>query len=129
MGALITAPRTARAQVCDILRVWELTRFEENAVLIASELITNVVRQCHDPDGTPVYIGGRLPVIQLSLFSDRARLMIAVYDQVPGTPQERHPADDAETGRGLELIAMLGTWDWHPVPGGKVIRALLAAAP
>ena len=28
----------------------------------------------------------------------------------------------------LALIAALGTWDWHPAQGGKVVRALLAAA-
>jgi anti-sigma regulatory factor (Ser/Thr protein kinase) len=128
MGALLTAPRTARAHVRDILSAWALPRFTDNAVLVASELVTNVVRQCHDPIGNPVYIGGRLPVVQLSLFSDRDRLLIAVYDQLPGAPEQAHPDDEAETGRGLALIATLGTWDWHPAEGGKVVRALLAAA-
>jgi anti-sigma regulatory factor (Ser/Thr protein kinase) len=128
MGALLTAPRTARAHVRDILSAWGLPRFTDNAVLVASELVSNVVRQCHDPGGNPVYIDGRLPVVQLSLFSDRARLLIAVYDQAPGIPEQGHPDDNAETGRGLALIATLGTWDWYPADGGKVVRALLAAA-
>jgi hypothetical protein len=127
MGALLTAPRTARAHVRDILSAWALPHFTDSAVLIASELVSNVVRQCHDPSGHPVYTGGRLPVVQLSLFSDQARLLITVYDQLPGIPEEGHPDDEAETGRGLALIATLGTWDWHPAEGGKVVRALLAA--
>jgi hypothetical protein len=128
MGALPTAPRTARAHVRDVLAAWGLPGFTDNAALVASELVTNVVRQCHDFSGSPVYINGRLPVVQLSLFSDRARLLIAVYDQAPGIPVQGHPDGSAETGRGLALIAALGTWDWHPVQGGKVVRALLAAA-
>jgi anti-sigma regulatory factor (Ser/Thr protein kinase) len=125
MGALPTAPRTARAHVRDVLGAWGLPHFMDNAVLIASELVTNVVQASTDEHGKPVYIRGRLPLVQLSLFSDRARLLITVYDQAPGTPAERHPGHDAETGRGLQLISSLGTWDWHPVQGGKIIRALL----
>ncbi len=128
MGALPTAPRTARAHVRDVLGQWGLTRLEDNAVLIASELVTNAVRQATSQDGTPAYINGSLPLIQLTLLSDRARLLIAVYDQAPGIPVQARPAHDAENGRGLALIATLGTWDWHPAKGGKVVRALLAAA-
>jgi anti-sigma regulatory factor (Ser/Thr protein kinase) len=128
MGALPTAPRTARAHVRDILAAWALPRLQDNAVLVASELVTNAVRQSHDTTGTPVYIGGRLPVIQLSMFSDRARLLIAVYDQAPGIPVQGHPDGTTETGRGLAIIATLGTWDWHPAQGGKIVRAYLAAA-
>lgn len=128
MGALLTAPKTARAHVRDVLAEWDLRQFEENAELVTSELVTNVVRQATTEDGTPIYINGRLPVIQLSLFSDRATLLIVVYDQVPGIPVQALPAADATNGRGLALIATLGTWDWHPVQGGKVVRAFLAAA-
>jgi anti-sigma regulatory factor (Ser/Thr protein kinase) len=128
MGALPTAPRTARAHVSDVLGQWGPPHAKDTAVLVTSELVTNAVRQCHDPSGRPVYINGRLPVVQLSLFSDRERLLIAVYDQAPGTPEERHPGHHAETGRGLALISSLGHWDWYPVEGGKVVRAILAAA-
>jgi hypothetical protein len=128
MGALPTAPRAARAHVRDVLSAWGLPQFTDSAILVASELVTNVVRQCHDASGQPRYTGGRLPIVQLSMFSDRARLLIAVYDQAPGIPVQRNPGTNAETGRGLAMIATLGTWDWHPAEGGKVVRALLAAA-
>ena len=128
MGALPTAPRTARAHARDVLAAWRLPGFTDNALLVASELVTNAVRQCHDASGSPVYINGKLPVVQLSMFSNRARLLIAVYDQAPGVPKERHPDRNAETGRGLAIIATLGTWDWHPAQGGKIVRAFLAAA-
>jgi anti-sigma regulatory factor (Ser/Thr protein kinase) len=128
MGALPTAPRTARAHVRDVLTQWGLSCFEDDAVLVTSELVSNVVQAATGDDGTPVYLDGRLLLVQLSLFSDRARLLIVVYDQVPGVPAEGHPGQDAETGRGLALVGSLGTWDWHPVHGGKVVRALLQAA-
>ena len=129
MGALPTAPRTARAHVRDILHAWGLTPLQDDATLVASELITNAVRQSHDTSGHPAYPGGRLPVIQLSLFSDHARLLITVYDQAPGIPVQGNPGNDAQAGRGLAMIAALGHWDWHPAHGGKIVRALLAATP
>lgn len=128
MGALPTAPRTARAHVRDVLGEWGLHRLQDNAVLIASELVTNVVRQATSQDGSPIYVNGKLSIIQLSLYSDRESLLIAVYDQIPGIPVQAIPAPDAESGRGLALIATLGKWDWQPAPGGKVVRAFLAAA-
>ncbi len=128
MGALPTAPRTARAHVRDVLRAWGLPQFTDCAVLVASGLVTNVVRRCHDCGGNTAGADGQLPVFQLSVFSDRTRLLIAVYDQLPGTPEEGCPDDDAETGRGLSLISSLGTWDWHPANGGKVVRAFLVPA-
>src|SRR5258708_38791758 len=97
MGALPTAPRTARAHVSDVLGGWRAPRFQDDAVLIASELVTNVVRQCHDGSGRPVYIGGRLPVVQQSMFSDRTSLLIPAYEQAPGIPHERTPDDSAQT--------------------------------
>ncbi len=128
MGALLTAPRTTRAHVRDVLAEWQLGHFEDNAVLIASELVTNAVRQATAEDGTPLYIAGKLPVIQVTLYGNRTRLLIAVYDQAPGTPRQGSGDINAENGRGLELIATLGRWDWHPAPGGKVVRAYLTAA-
>lgn len=129
MGALPTAPRTARAHVCDVLGEWGLLHhFEDNATLAASELVTNAVRQATGEDGKPIYVGGKLPVVQLSLFSNRSRLLVVVFDQLPGTPVEQHVGSDAESGRGLAIVASLGAWDWRTVQGGKVVRALLSAA-
>ena len=57
MGALKTAPRTARMHLQDTLKEWSLTELIDDGELIASELVTNVVRMAHDPvTGRPVYI-------------------------------------------------------------------------
>ena len=93
MGALATAPRTARMHLRDTLKEWGLPELIEDGELIASELVTNVVRRAHDPvTGMPVYVDDRLPVLQFGLFSDRAVLLISVWDQFAGPPgaEDRH---------------------------------------
>jgi hypothetical protein len=125
MGALMTAPRAARAHVRGVLAQWGLSRLADDAEAAAGELAGNVVRLCHDQDGRPAYPGGVLPVLRLSLLCDWQELMIAVFDPLPGVPAEQPPSDDRESGRGLAMLAKLGRWDWVPVPGGKLVRAWL----
>ena len=67
----------------------------------------------------------------MRLSSDRLRLMVEVWDTLPaalGAPAMRHPHEDEESGRGLELIeALADAWDWEAVPGwhGKRVWAVL----
>jgi hypothetical protein len=129
IGALPTAPRVARIHVRLALRLWQMPGYADTAELIASELVTNAVNAATDANHQPVYINGRLPLIQLSLFTNRECLLISAYDQAPGTPVQQASADISETGRGLQMIAGLGKWDCKPLPGGgKLVRALLGAA-
>jgi len=128
IAALPTAPRLARTHVSHALRMWGLRHFEDDATLFASELVTNAVQAATDPAGRPLYISGRLSLIQVSLFTNRRHLVICVYDQAPGTPHQQPPDDTAEAGRGLDMIASLGGWDWHQAQGGKVVRAFLETA-
>jgi hypothetical protein len=104
----------------------------ETTQLIASELTTNVVRAATDKDGTPRYDeSGSLPLVWLRLLSDRAHLLIEVWDNLPdvlGAPVVQHPEPDEESGRGLEIIDLLSEdWGWENVPGwnGKRVWALL----
>ena len=87
-----------------------------------SELTTNIVNAATGGDGSPVYqAGGRLTEMCLRLMSDRARLRIEVWDNLPpsaGVPVLRRPARDQEHGRGLALVGRLSQcWGWDPVPG------------
>jgi anti-sigma regulatory factor (Ser/Thr protein kinase) len=62
------------------------------------------------------------------LLSDKARVMILVWDASPEAPLMLSPEDNEEAGRGLFLVdAISARWDWYPVPnaGGKVVRALV----
>ncbi len=63
----------------------------ELAELIVSELVTNAI----------VHGSG---VIEVRLSHEDGSLHACVHDQGDGRPVRRHPADDWERGRGLELI-------------------------
>ena len=125
MGALATAPRMARMR--NTLRQWGLPELIEDGELIASELVTNVVKRAHDPvTGRPVYVSDRLPVLQFGLFSDRTVLLISVWDQFADPPVPKIATADDESGRGLMMAGRISaSLDWHPVQGGKVVRAFL----
>jgi Signal transduction histidine kinase len=100
----------------------------EAAELIVSELVTNAVRASTAPDGRPRYDGTGMPVVVLRLASDRFKLLVEVWDVIPGAPAAAHPGPDDESGRGLMLVAaQCDRWSWQTVPGwpGKVVWAEL----
>ena len=132
LGALPTAPRLARGFIGVVLNGWGLDELIETTELVVSELTTNVVQAVTAADGSLVYDAeGKLPLLWVRLSSDRARLMIEVWDTLPsilGAPTMRHPDEDEESGRGLELIeALTDVWNWEAVPGwhGKRVWAVL----
>jgi len=129
MGALTSAPATARAHVRAVLARWGLTDLTEVCELVVSELATNAVEASTGPTGRPLYGGGRMPVVRVCLFSDGARLLIEVWDQAMGFPALRRAASDAEAGRGLHLVDAMtgGRWGWQPGrgPAAKVVWAEL----
>jgi anti-sigma regulatory factor (Ser/Thr protein kinase) len=135
VGALPTAPRLSRGFVSATLDGWGLGELRDVTELLVSELSTNVVRASTDADGSLRYDAeGKLPLLWIRLLSDRARLLIEVWDTVPatlGAPVARHPEPDEESGRGLEIIELLTEdWGWETVPGwsGKKVWAILKAA-
>jgi anti-sigma regulatory factor (Ser/Thr protein kinase) len=111
----------------DTLGEWGLPGLIEDGELIASELVTNVVKRAHDPvTGRPVYFNGRLPVLQFGLFSDRAVVLISVWDQFADPPVRKAAMADDESGRGLMMVSGISaSLDWFPAEGGKVVRAFL----
>jgi anti-sigma regulatory factor (Ser/Thr protein kinase) len=113
----------ARAQIND-----DTVERADDALLIVSELVTNAVRASTAPDGRPRYDGAGMPVVVLRLASDHFRLLIEVWDVIPGAPAAAHPGPDDESGRGLMLVAaQCDRWSWQTVPGwpGKVVWAEL----
>jgi hypothetical protein len=124
IGALPTAPGLARAFTTLALAGWGLDRMKDEVVLIVSELTTNVVQAAQDEAGSPAYDGhGRLPAMWLRLTADQAVLTIEVRDTLPpsaGVPAPCQAGSDAESGRGLEIVAGLSLgWGWEPVPGNQ----------
>jgi anti-sigma regulatory factor (Ser/Thr protein kinase) len=119
-GALTGSVPYARHHARQILREWGLRRLIDSAELVASELVTNAVAASWLRDRT-------LPV-RMWLLSDKASVLIVVWDASPDAPVLVRPGDDAETGRGLVLVNTISaSWDWYRVPGtaGKVVRALV----
>ena len=135
LGALPTAPRLARGFIAVVLTEWGLTGLADVTELLVSELAANVVRASTGPDGNPRYdLEGKLPLLWVRLLSDRSRVMVEVWDNLPpalGAPVVRHPGWEGESGRGLEMIETLSEeWGWEHVPGwrGKRVWAVLATS-
>jgi anti-sigma regulatory factor (Ser/Thr protein kinase) len=135
IGALPTAPGLARVFTAMVLGSWDLARVNDLAdvsALIVSELATNVVQAATGGDGSVIYqANGRLTELWLRLMSDRARLRVEVWDNLPasaGVPVLRQPGGEEEHGRGLQAVDRLSqVWGWDPVPGlrAKAVWVLL----
>jgi hypothetical protein len=132
LGALPTAPRLARGFIGVVLKGWGLAGLTEVTELLVTELTTNVVRAATGQDGNPRYDKtGKLPLLWVRLLSDRSRLVVEVWDNLPemlGAPAMRHAGPVEESGRGLEMVDKLSDdWGWETVPGwsGKRVWALL----
>jgi anti-sigma regulatory factor (Ser/Thr protein kinase) len=124
LTALPGAVPRARHHARRVLADWGLGALGEPAELVVSELVTNAVKACQAA-------GGHRHV-HLRLASDRARVLIEVQDGSPQPPVLAGATDDDESRRGLCLVeAMSAAWDWYPhrASGGKVVWALLPAAP
>lgn len=108
--------RRARGFVSVQLAGWSIdAAVVGDAVLVASELVTNALRH------------GRAPRrLELELSSERLR--IAVGDAGPGRPLQRRLGPDREGGRGLALLEALGAdWGFEPKPvAGKRVWCELA---
>jgi anti-sigma regulatory factor (Ser/Thr protein kinase) len=86
----------------------------DNGVLIASELVTNAVREAPDtPCLVAVRVGAGHPVIE-------------VHDCSPEPPKRQPPDFVAERGRGLHIVdALCEDWDCVRSGGGKAVIVVL----
>lgn len=132
LGALPTAPRLARGFIGVVLTGWGMAGLTDVTELLVSELITNVVQASTGPEGNPLYDDeGNLHLLWVRLLSDRTRLLIEVWDNLPGAlgaPTVRDAGPEHESGRGLAMVDTLcDDWGWENVPGwsGKRVWALL----
>ena len=123
LGALATAPGSARAHAGAVLWEWHLTAISDECLIIVSEMMTNAVisAQEHQRPDDPVrlWMLGRPGTAALFL----------VWDITRRAPERRAADPEAEHGRGLALVDALSTrWGYyHPdqYPGGKVTWALM----
>lgn len=100
----------ARLIVRETLSKWGLAEIEEDASLLVSELMANVVLHAQ---GT----------CQLEIEYDGARLRVGLRDESSRVPVRRHRSRLAATGRGLALVEALAT-EWgcdSSEQGGKLV--------
>jgi anti-sigma regulatory factor (Ser/Thr protein kinase) len=113
-----TAAAEARGQVREAICAWEVPIDASVAVLLTSELVTNAIRQ----------EAGKL--VTLAITCSCGQLRVDVHDTSRALPVLMDVPADAETGRGLMLVATMSSqWGFYPTPAGKAVYFTLAFEP
>lgn len=100
------AAKAARDFTKATLADWQLDDLVTEAVLIASELVTNAIRHggCCASDANPV---------ELAWQRQASRVVCMVTDCNSKPPVLGAADQDAESGRGLQVVqALAATWGW-----------------
>jgi len=124
--------RSARRFTRSTLTRWNLDPLIEDAEVIVAEFVANAL--CHagqDPEHEEQRAPARADTrIGLRLFRRAGEVMCAVLDPSDAAPVLKAPRQDAECGRGLQLVdALSDVWGWSPVVGrGKAVWAILFCA-
>ncbi len=111
----------ARDFTAAALRKWHLDPLISDAVLIASELVTNAIS--HGTTSAGAQSGER---VELTWSYQISRLICVITDQAPEPPMVAPAGDDAESGHGLQIVAALAAaWGWTMLGTGE--KAVWAA--
>ncbi|MEV6578146.1 SpoIIE family protein phosphatase [Streptomyces sp. NPDC051582] len=103
----------ARRQIRELLHDWADAEQVDSAVLMVSEMVTNVLMHTD---------GDALLVAEAVGERGTRRLRIEVADASDELPHKRHPGEMASSGRGVLLMEMLAdTWGVDPRGEGKSI--------
>ncbi|WP_424640780.1 ATP-binding protein [Embleya sp. AB8] len=87
--------------------------------LAVTELVTNAVHAfANAASGRSVRPAS---LIDVCLRWTSASVVVEVTDELPGVPTMCPTSADDESGRGLALVALLGTWGVRPTPVGKTV--------
>ena len=118
---LITGPAAAaeaRSQVRAAISAWDVPVDPGVAALLTSELVTNAIR--HEPGET----------VTLTIACSCDEMRVDVHDTSRRLPVLVDAPADAETGRGLVLVATLSDdWGVCRTPAGKAVYFRLAFQP
>jgi anti-sigma regulatory factor (Ser/Thr protein kinase) len=112
--------RIARYHVRAALSFHGLSEYTDDAEIVTSELVTNAIRHVtEDPAET---VG-----VTVARVWWPAAVAVIVTDSSAEGPIIRETSAINERCRGLQVVEALSVqWGWHPVPGGKVVYAVLA---
>jgi anti-sigma regulatory factor (Ser/Thr protein kinase) len=109
------AAADARGQVRAAISAWDVPVDPDVAALLTSELVTNAIR--HEP--------GETVMLAVTCSGDEVR--VDVHDTSRRLPVLVDAPVDAETGRGLMLVATLSAdWGIYRTPAGKAVYFTLA---
>jgi anti-sigma regulatory factor (Ser/Thr protein kinase) len=112
------AAAEARRQVRAAIRTWDVPVDPDVAILLTSELVTNAIR--HEVGGT----------VTLAITCSCDRLRVDVHDTSRFLPVLEDASAEAETGRGLMLVATLSAeWGSYHTRTGKTVYFTLAFEP
>ncbi len=101
----------ARRQVREVLHDWADPDQVDSAVLMVSEMVTNVLLHTD---------GDALLVAEISGERGARRVRVDVSDSSDELPHRRSPGELASSGRGLVLLELLaGRWGVDPRGDGK----------
>lgn len=118
----------ARTFTLRTLRRWNTSDCAEDAAAVVSELLTNALRHALGTRGSGVLSSP----IRLGLLHPGPCILCAVADSSNEVPMPRQPDWEAETGRGLQVVASLShRWGYCPAPDqrGKVVWATILTSP
>ncbi|WP_331719617.1 ATP-binding protein [Streptomyces virginiae] len=111
-----TAPARARRDVTLCLRTWGLDALVDDARLIVSELVANAVQHTHT----------RRIGVSVTRHSDHVRIVVTDTSRTLPAPATHTPDDEAESGRGLQLVDQFATrWGSKRFRTGKQVWAEL----
>lgn len=110
LAPTVEAVGTGRRFVADVLSGWGLSALSYTATLLTSEVVTNSV------------LHARTPIVLSIERSGADAVTVSVHDESAYVPRRRRHAQDATTGRGLELLDRLSpTWQVRPERTGKTL--------
>jgi serine phosphatase RsbU (regulator of sigma subunit)/anti-sigma regulatory factor (Ser/Thr protein kinase) len=108
LPAELTSARKARSLIKRPLRKWGLTELVPATELLVSELVTNAVRYAQGKIGLRLILEGAL--------------VCEVLDDSAALPRLRHPDEEDERGRGLQVVSQIAQrWGARRSLSGKVV--------
>lgn len=110
----------ARLHAINVLREWGLRDLADDAALIISELMTNAIT-------ASAALPAR-PAVLLHLIAGERSVRVEVHDHSPLEPVPGDAGADAESGRGLVVVAApsINCGAEYAGYGGKIVWAELA---
>lgn len=128
LAALPTAPACARGHVRTVAHEWGLHHLAETAELLTSELVTNAV-QASQRFGIRADLAV-VPIVLLRVSSDKASIVIQVWDGSDEMPARKSAVPEEEGGRRLMLVETLGKdWGAYRKDDGKVVWVQIIGEP